>query len=125
MPGKLHRGTVLQAAVWSGFVVVLPPLLDLLACVGQTAEPVLVQTFIAEAAIETLHVAVFHRSSGLNRVPLQTLLVSPLVDSAADKLRSVVAADLTRQSALLLQFFQYSNHAHSSQRCIDLDRQTL
>ena len=64
----------------SGFVVILPPLLDLLACVSQTAKSDLVQTFIAEAAVETLHIAILQRSSGLNRVPLQTLFVGPLIN---------------------------------------------
>jgi hypothetical protein len=98
---------------------------DLLAGVGQIAEPVLVQALIAEAPVETLHVAILHRSPGLDRVPLETLLVGPLIDRAAHELGSVVAADLPRQSASLLQFFQYAHHAHSTQRGVDLDRQAL
>src|SRR5208283_6123004 len=99
--GKLPGCAVLQAAVRSPFVVVLLPLRDLLSRVGQAAEPVFVQALIAKASVETLHVAVLHRSSRLNRVPLQALLVGPLIDSAADKLGSVVAADLARQPASL------------------------
>src|SRR5262249_58034913 len=103
-------------------VVVLPPLLDLLAGIGQTAEPVLVQTFIAEAAVEALNVAVLHRPSRLNRVPLETLFIGPLINRPADALRSVLAADLPRQTASSLQLFQYGHHAHSSHPGIDLNR---
>src|SRR5215469_16730194 len=104
------------------FVIVLPPLFDPLACVSQTAEPVLVQTLIAKAAVETLDVAVLHRASGLNRVPLDTLLVGPLIDGTTHELRSVVTADLPRQPAFLLQLFQYAHHSHPAQRGIDFNR---
>jgi DNA-binding beta-propeller fold protein YncE len=47
----------------------------------------------------------------LDRVPLQTLLLG-LIDRTAHELGSVVAPDLPRQSASLLQLFQYGHHAH-------------
>src|SRR5712692_9824540 len=112
---ELHWGTVLQAAVRTLFVVVPLPLRDLLPRIGKIAEPVLVQALVTKAPVETLHVAVLHRSSGSDRVPLQALLVGPLIDSTAHELGSVVAADLPRQSASLLQLFQYAHHSHSTQ----------
>src|SRR5208337_3631999 len=98
---------------------------DLLPRISQAAEPVLVQALIAEAPVETFHIAILHRSSGLNRMPLQDLLVGPLIDRTTYELGSVVAADLARQTAAVLQFFQHAHHPHSAQRGVDLDRQAL
>src|SRR5207245_10695135 len=107
------------------FVVVLLPSRDFLPCVSQIAEPVLVQAFVTEAPVETLHVAILHRPSGLNRVPLQALLVSPLIDRTAHELGPVVAANLPWPSTSLLHFFQDAHYSHSPQRRVHLDRQAL
>src|SRR5664279_2855170 len=58
-------------------------------------------------------------------MPLQALLVGPLIDRPAHKLGSVVAADLARQPTSSLQFFQHAHHPYSSQRSVHLDLQAL
>src|SRR5947209_137620 len=88
---------------------------DLLPGVGQITEPVLVQALITKAPIEALHVAVLHRSPWLDGVPMQALLVSPLIDSTTHELGPIVAADLPRQSAPPPQLFQYTYHTHRSE----------
>jgi hypothetical protein len=118
------RGSILQAAVGPLLVVVLLPLSDLRPRVSQIPEPVL-QALIAAASVETLHVTILHRSPGLDRMPLQALLVGPLIDRAAYGLGAVVAANLPWQSTSLLQFFQYAHHSHSTQGSVPLDCQAF
>jgi len=56
--GKGSRGNAPERAVWSDLVLVLTPEGNLLASLRQRLEPLLVQAFIAELAIEALDVAV-------------------------------------------------------------------
>lgn len=51
----LLRGLVPQAAVRSDLVVVNAPLLDDLASIGKTHEPVLIEALIPEPPVEALH----------------------------------------------------------------------
>ena len=56
----------LATAVGPDLVVVLPPGGDDRPGLGHGFEPVLVETLVAELAVETLDVAVLHRLAGLD-----------------------------------------------------------
>jgi hypothetical protein len=49
-------------------VVILPPGFDLPSCVPQTGEPVRIQAFVAQAAVEAIHVGILHRLARLNKL---------------------------------------------------------
>jgi hypothetical protein len=104
-------------------VVVLAPRLDRPARFGQTAEPVFIEALVPQAPIETLHVSVLHRSSGLDIVPPDSLFVRPLVQGPAGELRSVVGADLSSQPAFHLQIIQYPRYPPTTQRGVHFDGQ--
>ena len=80
---ELHWGAVLQAAVRTLLVVVLLPLRDLFPRIGQIAEPVFVQALIAKTPVETLHVTILHRSSGLTLWPMQGATAMSLIAKMA------------------------------------------
>ena len=57
---------VVQAAVWPVVVVFIAPRFDLPACFPEIAEPVRVQAFIAEAAVETFSECILNRLAWLD-----------------------------------------------------------
>src|ERR1051325_1312240 len=66
------------------------------ARVLETDEPVLVEAFVAEPSIEAFDKAVLHRFSRLDELEFHAVLLSPLIESVADELRTVVADDAAR-----------------------------
>jgi len=77
--GKLFRGLIVQCAVGPVLIVVDPPVLDDPFCLGQVHEPVQVQPFFAEPAIETLDIGVLGRLARVNKVKLHTMIIGPTV----------------------------------------------
>ena len=102
-------------------VVVAPPGLDLLPRVGQIEEPVLVQTLVAELAVEALDETVLHGPSGGDEVQLHLILVSPLIHHLTGKLGPVVDHDRLRLAASSLQFFQHPHAPLTRLRGVHLD----
>ena len=51
-------------------VVVLAPLLDFPSCFVQRSEPVLIQAFVAELAVQTFHEGVLRRLAWLDKTKL-------------------------------------------------------
>ena len=90
--GKGSRWNTSQRAVWPDLVVVLAPVGDLLAGLGQGLEPLFVEAFIAELAIEALDVAVLHGPAGLNQDVAHTVGMRPRQKLAAGELWAVVNA---------------------------------
>jgi len=64
-------------------VVVGPPVLDDFARLADAREPMQVQTFFTEPAIETLDVSVLGRLAGTNEVELDAFVVGPSIKRAA------------------------------------------
>src|SRR5207248_1885721 len=79
---------VAQSAVRPYLVVVLPPFLDLDLRLVQIHKPVLVQAFVPQTSVEALDVTVLHRLSRCDEPQLHTILVRPLIQHFARKLRS-------------------------------------
>ena len=64
MDGQVfRRGQVLERAVWAALVVGLSPPLDDLLGVGERGEPMLVQAFLAQPAIEGFDIGIISRFS--------------------------------------------------------------
>ena len=75
------------------FVIVSTPILHFLPGVVKAQEPVGVQAFASELAVEGLDEAIVRRLSRPREVQHDALLVSPEIEIAGDKLRSLVDAD--------------------------------
>src|SRR6187200_3217156 len=79
--------------MWPDLVVVSTPILHFLSCVVKAQEPMGVQTFASELAVERFDEAVVGRLTRPREIQHDTLLVSPDVEIARDELRSLVDAD--------------------------------
>lgn len=60
------------------------------------AEPVFIQALIAKASVKTLNKSVLRRLSGLDKPQLYTMLISPLIQYSAGKLRPLVSSYRSR-----------------------------
>ena len=77
-------------------VVVVSPEGQLPASVCQAVEDLLVETFIAQAAVEGLDIAVLLRLAWIDVVPFYAVVVRPLQDRLAGELGPVVTDDASR-----------------------------
>jgi hypothetical protein len=66
-----------EARARSVGVVVDPPVFDNLPCLVEVAEHVLVEAFVAQAAVEALHKAILHRFARRDVVPFDGVLLLP------------------------------------------------
>ena len=78
------RGLVAQRAVRSFLIVILSPRLHELAGIGQPEEPLLVQAFVAEAAVEALAEGVLDRLARIDEVQRDRVLLRPLRQRVTD-----------------------------------------
>ena len=106
-------------------VVVQPPLLDLLLGVFHRQEPVDVQAFVPERAVERLDRCVIHRFTGSREVQRDPVFIGPLSQSSGDKFGAVVALDAVRGTPVLDQPLNNPGDIRASQALARLDRQTL
>src|SRR5690606_8073008 len=93
--------------MWPLSIVVLPPLLDELPGMAHRHEPMLVQAFISELAVEALDITILLRFAGLNEAQLQPHSVSPFIQRLADEFRAVINRDAFGQATALCQPLQY------------------
>jgi len=68
--------------VWTLTVVLLPVVLQGPPHVVQCAEPACIEALVAQASVEALHVAVLHRSPGLDMDERDLALFSPAACAA-------------------------------------------
>ncbi len=80
-------------------VVVDPPGFDNSAGVGQVEEPVFVEAFILEFAVEGLDKGVPDRLVGIDEVQAHALAIGSFVGRLADHLGTIVQDDLLGQPA--------------------------
>ncbi len=90
----LGRGAVAETAVGALLVVIPTPFGDQLPSVVQAGEPVIVEAFIPESAIEAFDEGVLGGLAGLNQFELDAVPVGPLVQCPPRELwpRSVLIA---------------------------------
>ena len=104
-------------------IVVLAPGLHDPARIGQAQEPVLVEAFVPEAAVEALAVRVLDRLAGVDEVQGDRVLVRPLVQRAADQLRPVVQHELRRRLPLGREPVRTRTTRAARQARVDLEGQ--
>lgn len=77
----------------SDFVVFLPPRFDEVAGFGQGGEPVLIEAFVAELAVEAFDERVLRGFTWGGEVQLHAALPRPIVQDFAGELGAVVERD--------------------------------
>jgi hypothetical protein len=86
--------------MWTLLVVILPPAFDLSSWIAQADEPVGVQEFIPQPAVEAFYVGVLDGLTGLNELQLHTTFCAPGRQGSTAKPRPVIPNGRLRQSSL-------------------------
>src|SRR3954469_4192126 len=76
--------------MWPNCIVVDSPLFDQRTGIRQADEPVLVQAFISELAIEALDMPILGRLARRGKVEHDLLLSSPGIENVTSELRPIV-----------------------------------
>ncbi len=79
--------------MWTFRVVVDPPVFDDFACFTDAREPVLVQAFLSEPAIEAFDVGILGRLAGINEVQLNALVISPRIKRPTAQFRAITPSE--------------------------------
>lgn len=106
-------------------IVISPPHLDQLLRIALIEEPVLIQAFVAERAVEAFDMAVLHWFPGSNVVQRNSPVGCPLVQHPADELRPIIDPDARWRPTLHQQPFEHPNHARTRQRPRHLNSMTF
>lgn len=91
--GALGRRAVAETAVGALLVVIPTPFGDQLPSVVQAGEPVIVEAFIPEAAVEAFDEGVLGGLAGLNQFELDAVPIGPLVQCPPRELWPLVGSD--------------------------------
>ena len=114
-PDELFRAEITQGTVRPDGIVVQPPGFDQLFGFFQIAEPVLVQAFVPQPAVEALDVRVLDRLAGLNEVQLHSLAVGPGIQGGTGELRAVIDRNCFGKPAELGQPIQHLGYPKARQ----------
>lgn len=106
-------------------VIALSPLLDLVACVLQAREPLLVEALVSERAVEAFDEAVLDRLPRLDEVELDVSLFGPGRQRDAQELRSVVRHQSARKPKGFRELIEHSHHPIGRDGRRDLDPRHL
>ena len=107
--------------VGSDFVVVAPPFLDDGPGVRDAVEPVLVEAFVAQLAVEALHVAVLLRLARLDEGVLHAVHVAPTIQGQTRELGPVVGVDPPGPASEIDKVVEDPGYAMAGYRAVDLD----
>src|ERR1700761_1965872 len=110
---ELRRCEPAKARVWSLGVVVDSPCFDDLTRLRKVAEQMLVETLVAQAAIEALDEAVLGRFARHDVVPFDATLFLPGQDCARGQLGAVVADDHERRGPHLDDPIEFTGNTHA------------
>jgi hypothetical protein len=111
--------------MWARTVVVIAPGIDLAPRIEQIAEPTRVQTFLTQAAVETLYVRVLDRLAGPDVNQCDALVQGPRQKRAAGELRPVIAADPLWRAPLGDDSIQDPKDTQAAQGRVRLQRKAL
>src|ERR1700676_1591774 len=101
-------------------VVIEPPSLDFPACIAEASEPVRIQTFVAQSAVEAFDVGILRGLARLNELQSHAAFFAPSGQCPPAKLRPVVEDNGSRQTSLAGYPIQHPPHSQPAQRCVDL-----
>ena len=111
---KGGRSLIAKARMRSHLVVVPTPAFDQNPSLGPGAEPLHVQAFVAELAIEALADAILPRLARIDQRRSDLLLADPLHQRLRDELRAVVRPQKPGRTALAHQPRQHLDHTRRS-----------
>jgi len=106
-------------------VVVVLPSLHLLFGIRQIIEPVYVETFIPQAAVERLDKCVIGRFARPRELQDDLVGVRPKIDQPAGELAAVVAVNTPWRTACRSDATQHGNDIHAAEALARLDCQAL
>ena len=106
-------------------VVVLPPHFDDVPGVSQSIEQMLIEAFIAEPPIETLHESVLGGLAGLDIVPFHTSRLGPFQDRVTGELRAIVRNNHLRLASPTDEALEFARHPLTRQRRVHQDSQAF
>ena len=106
-------------------IVVPPPTLDDDLGFGARAEPFEAETFVAEFAVEAFADAILPGLAGLDQRGADALRSDPGQELLGNELRTVVAAQEDRRTALADQARQHLDYPRRANAAVYVDRQTL
>jgi hypothetical protein len=95
-----------ERAVGSNLIVIDSPILDLPPSIIEVREPVLVETFFPDTAVEALQKRILSRLPGLDEMKLDVILVRPDIQRTTGKFRAIIADQNLGETAGLLQAIQ-------------------
>src|SRR5829696_9906916 len=115
--GRELRGRLLSERPMGPLPVVFdPPRLDGLARLFQRREPVLVETFVSESAVERLDEGVVGWLAGATEDELHAALVAPGIQRFGNELGAIVHAEALRATARGRDPLQERHHMRARQR---------
>jgi len=117
----MRRWNAPHAAVRPNLVVVLPPGGDGRSCLVQRLEPVVVQAFVAELAIEAFDVAVLHWPARLNQNVPDSMALCPCHEGPTGELRAVVRSYRLRVAPKNCRTVQQPGHVLSRDAVVGRD----
>lgn len=109
--GELGGGALAERAVRAYFVVIASPSRDCRLHVLQRGEPVFVEAFVAELAVEALDAGVLGGLAWLDQQQLHAVGDGPLVEGSSGELRPLIGPDHGRIAAEAAHHFQDVGHA--------------
>ena len=122
MTGRvLGRRLVIERAMRSPLVVVPPPAGDDGPRRRQIFEPVVVQAFVSEPAVEALDVGVLRRLPGRDQLQLDTMSVGPLVEGSPGELRPLIGPNRARTTSEDDGLIEHTGHVLARDAVVDDD----
>ena len=107
--------------MWTLLVVIEPLAFDLPSSITQAREPVGIQAFIPQPAVEAFHIRVLDRLTWLNELQPDAAFFAPGGQRTTAKLRAVIQDDRFRQASLLADPLEHATYAQPAQRSINFD----
>ena len=79
--------------MWPELVIVSTPILHFYPCVVKAHEPVCIQAFAAELAVEAFYVAVVRRFAWTREVKHHALVIGPQIEIAGDEFAAIARSE--------------------------------
>src|ERR1019366_1406070 len=122
---ELLRRPVGERAVRTLVVVLMTPACQGAPYIIQSAEPVRVETLVAQPPVEAFDMSILHRPSRLDVHQPNLPVFRPAQHATRGELWSVVRAPVLRPSTLFDQPLQHTRYASRAEAGIGLKRQAL
>ncbi len=118
-------GQVAETRMRALAIVLFTPGFYLAPRVVERDEDLLVETLLAQPALERFHEGVLNRLARLDELQPHAGSICPFIHHPAAELGAVVGLDHRRRRARLAQPLQHPGYRHAGKRCVHLDRQAF